>query len=160
MPWAADDLAAARVAIASGLARLDEPAQAAVKQAAALMRAAIGERKKLAPDIEDDDRAALDVDEFSRPGREFAQGSDDVLRHANGLRCRFRKAAIRGQCVVAANFAVAAPLGTALGGPLTTWLGAQHTLLVSAAATIASGLAATAILRVRLTCAQRSHVPR
>src|SRR5579883_1307811 len=81
VPWAADDLAAARIAIAARLARLDEAGQAPLVQATALVRALVAEREKLAFDVEDHDLPALDIDQPACTGWKFAQARDDVLRH-------------------------------------------------------------------------------
>src|SRR5919106_6924620 len=55
VPGAADDLAAAVIAVAAGLVGFDQADQLAAAKAAALMRAAIEQREVLALDVEDDD---------------------------------------------------------------------------------------------------------
>ena len=85
MPRAADDLALARIAVLAGLARLDQPSETALAQAAALMRAAVGEREELALDVEHGDLTAADVDELARAGRKLAHIRNDVFRHAPRL---------------------------------------------------------------------------
>src|ERR1700719_3331475 len=81
VPWAADDLALPRIAVLAGLFGLDQSGQAPFAQAAALMRAAVGEREELALDVEHCDLAALDVDELAGAGRKLAQRSDHVFGH-------------------------------------------------------------------------------
>src|SRR5262249_1173340 len=53
----------------------------ALRQAAALVRAAIGDGEELALEIEDDDRAALHLDQLAAAGRDLGDGGDDVLGH-------------------------------------------------------------------------------
>src|SRR5262245_51211031 len=82
VPGAADDLARAGVAIVAGPVRFHEPGLLALKQAAAAVRAAVVEGEELAAQIEHDDRAAIDLRELARAGRNVADCGDHVLGHA------------------------------------------------------------------------------
>src|SRR6185437_4520940 len=81
VPRAAQDLALARKAVGSGLARFHQAAEHALGERSALMRAAVEHAEELAADVEDGDRAALDGDQFARHGRDFPRRGHDVLAH-------------------------------------------------------------------------------
>src|ERR1700722_7289428 len=74
VPRTADDLAPAAVAVTAG--------DGAVTQASALMRAAIEHPVKIAVEIEDRNRTALDREEFARSWRNLAGRGHDVAAHA------------------------------------------------------------------------------
>src|SRR5215470_386029 len=69
VPRAADDLARAGIAISAGSVRFHEAGLTALMEAAAPVRAAIVERKELAAEIEDNDRASVDLHELAPPRR-------------------------------------------------------------------------------------------
>src|SRR5262245_2736457 len=95
VPGAADNLARAGIAIVAGPVRYHEPGLLALKQAAAAVRAAVVEGEELAAQIEHDDRAAIDLRELARAGRNVADRGDHVLFHTSRAgrapwRCRNR----------------------------------------------------------------------
>jgi hypothetical protein len=50
------------------------------------MRAAVEKAEILAPDVEDRDRAPVDLKKFSRARRQLIHGGNDMPRHAFPLR--------------------------------------------------------------------------
>jgi hypothetical protein len=66
VPGAADDFAEPCVFDLAGVGGLREPDQRPLAQRRALVRAAVQQAEKLALDVEDRDRAAVDLEEFSR----------------------------------------------------------------------------------------------
>src|SRR5947209_5434421 len=81
MPWAADDLAAPRVAVLARPGRLHQPGLLALAQAAALVGAAIVQREELAAEIEHHDGAAIHIDKLAVPRRNIFDRSNDMPRH-------------------------------------------------------------------------------
>src|SRR5262249_37673939 len=81
MPGAAQELAPARQAIVAGAIRQHERADLAEAQRAAGVRAAVGERKEFAVEIEDADLASADADDPAGAGRDIAGPRDDLPAH-------------------------------------------------------------------------------
>ena len=70
-----------RVLVLPRLRGLDQPGGHAVAQAAAFVRAAIVEREEFAAEIEDDDRAAVHIDQLALTRRDVSDRGNDVPRH-------------------------------------------------------------------------------
>jgi hypothetical protein len=81
VPWATDDLAFTAVFVPAGSCGFHEPDQSTFAKASALMRTAIEHAKELTVQIEDRDRAALDGEELTLPGRDIARRCDNVTAH-------------------------------------------------------------------------------
>ena len=80
MPRAAKYLAPSQVPVLTGSTRHDEPAEHALTEWPALMRADVAQREEFAADVEDTDRAALQRHDPAAAERDFRRGSDGVLQ--------------------------------------------------------------------------------
>src|SRR5580704_9498634 len=81
MPRALHHLARPGVAVLSRRRRFDKAGLDAVGEAAAAVRAAIGEREELAAEIVDHDRTAADLDQLALAGRDLIDAGDDMAGH-------------------------------------------------------------------------------
>src|SRR5918997_291954 len=86
VPRAADHLAAPLVAVHAGLGRGDVARDDPVAEAAALVRAAVGEREELAAEVEDDDPPLPGLHELAPARRDLPHGRHHVPRRARGPR--------------------------------------------------------------------------
>src|SRR5262245_14347466 len=81
VPGTADDLAELGIFDLAVIFRLRKPNQRPLAQGSALMRATVQEAEEFAIDVEDRDRAAIDLEEFSRARRQFVHRGNDVAGH-------------------------------------------------------------------------------
>src|SRR3569832_861013 len=81
VPGAADDLAFARIGVVAWIGGLQEASHRACGETAPVMGAFVEQGEVVAPNIEDDDGATIDVDQTARARREVGSRGDDMARH-------------------------------------------------------------------------------
>src|SRR5689334_907121 len=81
MPWATNDLALARILVASRLIRFDQPGQDALTHRATLMRTTVEQPKELTTQIEHRNRAAAYGHQLPAPWRNLGHCRNHVFAH-------------------------------------------------------------------------------